>query len=283
MNRALSIFLAGILLIALPAPAYAATVIFLTDTAITSFTIPSNWTTTNTIECIGSGGNGRIGSINQSRGGGGGGAYALVSNLEISGSITYAIAQGGTFSTGTYFNGTASTSASVSCQSGKTPLILNGGAGGTTAGSIGTIKFAGGVGGAGSSGICPGGENGGGGGGAGGPRGAGIDGTFGSGGAGGAGFGGASSGASGQEWNYFSFGIGSGAGGDGGFGGGGAGGDGGSYGGGGGGGGTDCVEGDTAGAGAQGLIVITYWPTLSSMVKIFGGKVQIQGGRTKIY
>ncbi|MBX9765601.1 hypothetical protein K2X83_03095 [Patescibacteria group bacterium] len=263
----------------LPQSVSAATVIFLTGG--TSFTIPSDWTTTNSIECIGSGGDGRLGSATQARGGGGGGAYAGVFNLSLSGSISYAIAAGGTFSTGTYFNGVSSTSASVSCQSGKNAAVLNGGAGGTTAGSIGTIKYAGGNGEGGSTG-CSGSLEGGGGGGAGGPFGAGDAGSLSTGGLAGGGFGGSGNGASGFEWNYGS-GAGSGAGGDGSFGGGGQAGFGGFYGGGGGGGGTNCLDGDAPGAGAQGIIVISYWPTLSSMINVLGGKTIIQGGRVRIY
>jgi hypothetical protein len=29
--------------------------------------------------------------------------------------------------------------------------------------------------------------------------------------------------------------------------------------------------------------VVTYWPTLSSMIKILGGKTIIQGGGVRIY
>jgi hypothetical protein len=29
--------------------------------------------------------------------------------------------------------------------------------------------------------------------------------------------------------------------------------------------------------------VLTYWPSLSSMIKILGGKTLIQGGRVRIY
>lgn len=258
----------------LPQSAFAATVIFLTSG--TSFTTPSDWTNTNTVECIGSGGNGRLGTASVGRGGGGGGAYALVSNLALSGSITYEVAAGGTFSTGTYFNGTASTSASVSCQSGRSAANAFAGAGGTTAGSIGTIKYAGGDGANGD--VCSGGTGeGGGGGGAGGPYGGGQAGDFSSGGYAGGGFGGAGGGGAGQEWNYGAGGAGSGGGGN-------MESDGGAYGGGGGGGGADnCFFGGVAGNGYQGIIVVTYWPTLSSMVKILGGKTLIQGGSVRIY
>ncbi|MBY0538802.1 hypothetical protein K2P56_00010 [Patescibacteria group bacterium] len=270
--------LALVLLFSLfPQSVFAATVVFLTSG--TSYTIPSDWTTTNTIECIGSGGNGRSGSVSQARGGGGGGAYSQVSGLDLSGSISYVIGAGGNFSTGTYFNGVSSTSASISCSSGRTATQLNGGAGGTTANSIGTIKFAGGNG---EVGIiaCP--EVGGGGGGAGGPGGAGEAGVGSTGGRGGGGFGGGFDGGNGAEWNY-GFVAGSGGGGFGSSGGGATAGDGGLYGGGGGGGGTNCVEGDLSGVGTQGIIVISYWPTLSSMINILGGRTLIQGGAVRIY
>lgn len=263
-----------ILALVLPYPASAATVVFLTSG--TTYTVPSDWTLTNTIECIGAGGNGRIASLTVGRPGGGGGAYAQVSNLSLSGSVSYVIASGGSQSD-TYFNGAASTSASISCAGGKNATSLIPGAGGSTANSTGTVKYAGGSGASGD--VCSGGDgSGGGGGGAGGPYGAGLSADFSTGGDGGGGFGGASGGGSGREWNYGA-GAGSGGGGHGlgGY-------DGGFYGGGGGGGGSEnCFYSSTPGSGIQGIIVVTYWPTLSSMVKIWGGKTQIRGGKVRIY
>ena len=253
----------------IPHSTFAATVIFLTSG--TSFTTPSDWTTTNDIECIGAGGNGRTGAAAVGRGGGGGGAYAKVSNLALSGSIAYVVGTGGS-GNDTYFNGAASTTASISCAPGRNNNVSSTGAGGSVANSTGTTKYAGGTGSEGL--ICTGGEggSGGSGGGSAGPGGAGGDGDTGiSGGTCGGGFT-----APGKEWNY-----GEGAGcGPGGY----MSTSGELYGGGGGGGGADnCFLDVSAGSGAQGIIVVTYWPTLSSMIQILGGKTMIQGGKVSIY
>ncbi len=254
-------------------PASAATVIFLTSG--TSFTTPSDWTTANTVECIGSGGNGRFGTAALGRAGGGGGAYALVSNLALSGSIAYVVATGGSQSD-TYFNGAASSTASLSCAGGKNAVNAQVGAGGKTTNSTGTVKYAGGSGANGD--VCSGGTGeGGGGGGAAGPYGGGQDGDFSTGGYAGGGSGGAGGGGAGLEWNYGAGGAGSGGGGN-------MESDGGAYGGGGGGGGADnCFFSGVAGNGYQGIIVVTYWPSLSSMIKVRGGKTNIRGGKVRIY
>lgn len=255
------------ILLFVPQIASAATVTFLTSG--TSFTTPSDWTLTNSIECIGSGGDGRIAGATVGRPGGGGGAYAKVSNLFLSGSISYVVGAGGA-QNDTYFNGVASTSASLSCAPGRDATAAVPGAGGSTTNSTGTTKFAGGAGGTGL--ICsPETGEGGGGGGSGGPGGAGGDGDIGTAGTCGGGFS-----SPGLEWNY---GPGAGCGPGGYIATGGE-----LYGGGGGGGGAEnCFYDSAAGSGAQGIIVVTYWPTLSSMVKIWGGKVDIRGGRVRIY
>lgn len=54
-------------------------VIFLTS-GTTSWTIPADWTSTNSIEVIGGGGGGRT-AAGAAAGGGGGGAYSKVSNV----------------------------------------------------------------------------------------------------------------------------------------------------------------------------------------------------------
>jgi len=161
---------------------------YLTSTAKTTWTVPSDWNNSNnTIEVIGGGGGGQVssGSAWSSTGGGGGG-YSKVSNVTISGSITYQVGQGGasnTSGTDTYFNRGASATTTCSTQEPQTVCakagtsggsnangIANnqGGLGGAAASGIGATKFSGGNGG------IPGGFNGGtgqGGGGAGGPHG----------------------------------------------------------------------------------------------------------------
>jgi|CXWL01.1.fsa_nt_gi hypothetical protein len=271
--------LALLLFFIMPHPAGAATVTFLTSG--TSFSTPSDWTTTNTIECIGAGYRGDNAGIVLGGSGGGGGAYAMISNLSISGSISYVVAAESSLGD-TYFNGAASTTASISCAAGRAPSGGSGGVGGKTADSTGTVEFAGGNG-AGNAGGA-----GGGGGGAAGLNGAGGSASGDQGGNGDAGFGGAggssgTGGAIGTEWNYGTV-AGSGGGGGGAIASPGAnGGAGGFYGAGGGGGGVDASEPGTSGAGSQGIIIISYFPALSSMIKIFGGKTLIQGGQVRIY
>jgi hypothetical protein len=136
-----------------------------------SWTVPADWNSSNnTIQCIGAGGGGAVGVANGVGGAaGGGGAYAIKSNLSLTGggSVTYHIAPGGdNGATDTYFNGAASSTASLACSSGSNALVDAGGAGATTAHSIGDTKYAGGAGG-GSSGAFEAGGGGGGGGSAG--------------------------------------------------------------------------------------------------------------------
>ncbi|MDD5071471.1 MAG: DUF2341 domain-containing protein [Patescibacteria group bacterium] len=266
-------------------------VTYLTNTALTSWDVPADWNPgSNTIEVIGGGGGGANGSASSPGVGGGGGAsgaYAKVSNLDISGSITIQIGTaGGVASAGsdTYFNG-ANCAGSDVCGKG------GGAASGQTkgsaqAGSVGDTVNAGADGGDGGSTGPTNGGGGGGGGGAGGPSGAGVagatsssqdggaggDGGAGSGGAGGTANGGA--GGNGTEWSS-SPDYGSGGGGGGGQGGGNkgngsAGGAGGTYGAGGAGGGGMGKGGANAGAGTagkQGIIVITYTPAVTTIAK----------------
>ncbi|MBI5457877.1 hypothetical protein HY971_04105 [Candidatus Kaiserbacteria bacterium] len=142
-------------------------VIFLTTTGINTWTVPSDWSSTNTIEVIGAGGGGgnQLGVANDSGAGGGGGAYSKITNLtglSSGGSVTYAVgaagthAQPGTDGGDTFFNrttGSAGTCADTTsvCAKGGTGGSAGhpGGAGtGGAAGSgTGTTKNSGGNGG----------------------------------------------------------------------------------------------------------------------------------------
>ncbi len=256
----------------------------------TSWTVPSDFSSTNTIETIGSGGDGSATSANA---GGGGGAYASISNLSLTpgASVTYQI---GFSSSDTVFDSTA-----TSCAGSPTPSVCadggtnatGGGAGGTTAISIGTTEFAGGA------------QGGGAGGGAAGLNGSGGAGSGGQGGTGDNGFGGAGgapaesdvgtcltnggTGEAGSEYDLLPQ-HGSGGGGGKGLAIAGAandcaGGDGGTYGGGGGGSTAETVQ----RFGGQGLIVITFTSTevgstSIAKFKIKGGRFLIRGGRVQI-
>lgn len=122
-----------------------------------TWVVPSDYdASTAKIECIGSGGTG-IAGITNTRGGpgGGGGAYAVIFNpvLTPGASITYAIGDSATTTNGnianeTYLNGTASSTASISCAYGKYGNApITGGVGGRAVDSKGTIKYNGGNGG----------------------------------------------------------------------------------------------------------------------------------------
>ncbi len=234
-------------------------------TSGTTWTVPSNWSSTNTIEVIGGGGGGGGPAANVKGGGGGGGAYAKISNLALTPNATVQISVGaggaggaagatainGTNGGATWFNGTSLAAASVSADGGKGGLAATtGGAGGLTTAGVGTVEYAGGAGG-------NGGTKGGGGGGAAGLNGAGRSGSNGSGGQGDADYGGSAGGlpgGDGNEWGTAGSGGGGGAPGGGGAQ---AGFDGGLYGGGGGGGNNQGA----GGSGRPGVIVITYTPS----------------------
>ncbi len=287
-------YVTGVLLIAhlflFPLSSQAAIVTFLMSG--TSYSTPSDWNNSdNSIECIGAGGNG--GSANNGGGGGGGGAYAKITNLTISGSVSYSIATAGS-QADTTFNTT-----SLVCDAGNNASGATDGTAGLAANSTGTTKFDGGA------------ASGGGGGGAGGTTSAGSNGNgAGSGGNGGTVSGGAggiydlSSGAAGQSggngtvWQVSPE---RGAGGGGAEGGpgeadigcrihGGNGGEGGFLGGGAGGGGARgsvlCTPG-SGGSGSQGIIVTTYTPAAVAAVRSglkLGafGSLKITGGGLKI-
>ncbi len=256
--------------------------IVLTNTASTTWTVPSDWNNaSNTIELIGGGaggspGAGSGGSSHQGGGGGGGGAYAKISNFVTSAgnSVKIQVGGGGASDTNgviTFFNwnssGSTSTCSGVTmstCASaGADGAHPAGGVGGASSTSIGTLKKSGGNGGAGQAVKN---TSGGGGGGAAGPSGDGNSGQpstgTSAGGSGDAGFGGAggpagtpptSNGENGTEWTT----AGSGGGGGGSNANNTNGGAGGAYGAGGGGG---RSSGGSGGAGAQGVIVIKYTP-----------------------
>ena len=247
------------------------TIIFLTTTGSSTWTVPGNWdslsNTSNTIALIGGGGGGAVGSTtNHGGGGGGGGAFAMVNNypLVASGSVHIYVGAGGasgTNGTDTYI-GSTTCALSFACAKGggSTTTFTGFGFGGLSAG-IGTTTFSGGNGGPGNAASS---THGGGGGGAGGPfavGAAGLGNATSTGGQGDGTHGGAgglinTTGTAGAEWTLTASTTVAGAGGGGG--GGNAtsttGKPGGLYGAGGGG-----SEGtSTAGTGAQGIIVIIY-------------------------
>ncbi len=165
--------------------------IFITNTALTTWTVPSDWNSaSNTIEVIGGGGGGdRINDGGDSGDGGGGGAYCKISNLALTpgeiidirvgaaGAGATGTAEAGGNGGGTWFNGLTLASSSVGANggSGGNASSGTGGGGGASSTSIGATCFAGGSGGNGSSN-----QNG-----AGGGAGGGAAGKFGNGGNGG--------------------------------------------------------------------------------------------------
>jgi hypothetical protein len=160
------------------------TVIVLTSG--TSWSVPGDFTTTNTEETWAPGGGGE-GDDSLGGGAGGSGGYSSVSSLTLSGSITIKIGTGGAGGNGangspgsgpTYFNGSSLATSSVGSNPGQGAIFSGtgagtGGAGGTTTGAVGTVKTAGSAGGNGGDDPSFGGP-GGGGGGAPGPNGAGA-------------------------------------------------------------------------------------------------------------
>jgi len=156
----------------------------ITDTATTSWTVPSDWnSSSNTIHLIGAGGGGGgsryTSTVNKAGGGGGGGGgYTSVTNYSTtpSSSITVAVGTGGT--AGASSGGTGGTGGTTSWATTNTATGGTGGSTTTTPTSVGGTggsgTYSGGTGGAGSttttSGVI---VTGGGGGGAAGPNGAG--------------------------------------------------------------------------------------------------------------
>jgi hypothetical protein len=141
----------------------------------TTWTVPSDWTSTNNIYLIGAGGGGTTsasaGNNRAAGGGGGGGGYTVLTNQTLTGAIPFTIgtSAGNTNGGSTTFN-TTNIAGGGSVGTATTTPTSAGGAGGT-----GT--FAGGTGGAGAVGTAAStGYGGGGGGGAGGPNGVGGNG-----------------------------------------------------------------------------------------------------------
>ncbi len=257
--------------------------VFLTTADVSPWTVPADWSSSNTIECIGGGAGTPIGGSG-SGGGGGGGAYAKIANLALTpgGSVSFGIGGGGGGAGGdTFFNGLTLAASSVGAQGGQIPAGTAGGSGGLVGSSIGSTRFAGGSGGSqtggggGAAGLHGAGQNG--------ANGTGSSGTGGAGGAGDAGFGGAggagtsgsaaTGGSAGTQWDATH--------GSGGGGGGSAtstAGSGAGFGGGAGNGG------DAGGTGAAGLIVITYL-TIPEIAATWNVNTNIPArfGRNNIY
>ena len=156
----------------------------------TTWTVPADWTTNNSIECIGGGGNGGAGQYNN--GGGGGGAYSKVSNVALTPGTVCTIRIDGP---GGYTLFQRSDGATL-CQAAPGAPGPSG-AGGNAANGVGDIRYNGGAGGAGGQFAS------GGGGGAAGPYGYGAPGSgpvAGYGAAGGGGNGGGAGGGSGAPY-----------------------------------------------------------------------------------
>jgi hypothetical protein len=248
---------------------------------------PGDWdpTASNTVECLGQGGNGGGGYVDNAKAGsgGGGGAYAKATNMVLTFPVPYVVgAQCTNFNTSsaTFVNSGNVVSAQAGAAATSSTLG-NLGLGGT---SFYPTGFRGGNGGSGAIDIS---AYGGGGGGAGGPSGLGDNGREGGSGVSAAGRGGAANGGvvaggllavngnNGTQWDA-THGCGSG-------GGGGKpspltkGGNGGNYGGGGGGSPNDTIAG-MIGTGGAGLIIITYTPLPKTQIFLFStgthGQVQ---------
>jgi hypothetical protein len=152
-------------------------VIFLTTTGAGTWTVPSDWSNTNTVETIGGGGGGRVAAAGG--GGGGGGAYSSRSNITTftpgSTVVNFSVGAGGAAGvTGgdTWFGATTLAASLVGAKGGVGATAATGAAGGlNTSGfpTSGGVRNSGGAGGTGSAGVLTGG----GGGGAGGPGGTG--------------------------------------------------------------------------------------------------------------
>lgn len=154
--------------------------IFLTDTSLSTWTVPTNWNNTNNkIEVIGGGAGGRTGIASTSGGGGGGGGgYAYATNVtltpgaSVNVSIGISGAGGATPTTGgaTWFGGTDLASSTVGVNGGGATTTATGGSGGTV------VRGTGYTGGNGGTARASSGGSGGGGGGAAGPFGPGGNG-----------------------------------------------------------------------------------------------------------
>jgi hypothetical protein len=138
------------------------TVLLRTTGSVLTWTVPADWNSSdNRIECIGGGADA---SISFFRNGGGGGAYAAITNLSLTpgGSVSYRV---GAASGDTWFNGATFGAASVGAKGASNAT------GGQASASIGTTKFSGG-----NGGSASGSGGGAGGGGSAGPSGPGANG-----------------------------------------------------------------------------------------------------------
>ena len=103
----------------------------------TSWTVPSDWTGSNTIVCLGPGGNGAKTT------GGGGGAYAAVYNQGLSpGSLISVQVSAGGSQNATWWNSPTT----VLAAAGLTAVVATPGAGGAAANCVGSTIYGGGVG-----------------------------------------------------------------------------------------------------------------------------------------
>lgn len=159
--------------------------LFLTST--TSWFVPTDFNAANnSIEAIGGGGGGMSGG-SQEPGGGGGGAYVKSTNVALTACTAQSVqigqgASGGALgnnnlpgtATDSWLGGTSCFGSTICARAGSSTAAVSstGATGGTTANSVGQLKFAGGNGGTVSNSDWPGG----GGGGAGGPFGVGANG-----------------------------------------------------------------------------------------------------------
>jgi hypothetical protein len=121
-------------------------------TSGTSWTVPSDWNSSdNKVECIGGGGAGTSEeNDNDGGGGGGGGAYTKKNNLSLTpgASVSYQIGQGSAAGSGN--DGTDSwfvSSATLLAKGGKYAVDHTGALGGSSTASVGDVKYAGGNGG----------------------------------------------------------------------------------------------------------------------------------------
>jgi hypothetical protein len=151
-------------------------VIFITTTGAGTWTVPSDWTSANSIECVGAGGGGRVAAAGG--GGGGGGAYSSISNTAAwsPGQVKdFSVGAGGAAGASggdTWIGATTLAASLVGAKGGTGATAATGAAGGlNTSGfpASGGVRNSGGAGGLGSATIFTGG----GGGGAGGPGGTG--------------------------------------------------------------------------------------------------------------
>lgn len=125
-------------------------------TSGTTYTIPSDFGTLISVECIGGGGG--AGSATGASGGGGGGGYSrsnAVTGLVAGNTAYVSVGAAGTGTTDggqTWFNATSNTAPTTTAQGalangGVRGTLATAGLGGSTTGAIGTTTFAGGNGG----------------------------------------------------------------------------------------------------------------------------------------